>query len=147
MYNHLFNFCQPLRDSDTAFGRGEGVYEPITLTPQEMQVVVGFVGATPEGNNMTIPTAGSGGKIWGYLSSGIKLPMYEVLINMGGVLGHHKLMPQNTNKRDGNGNLTKPALAARAGASIMYFCEGDKKTLDAGGKRWLGKFYNGQLQK
>ncbi len=89
----------------------------------------------------------SGGFLHGKLTSKIKLPVYKLYINMNGYELCRMLMPQNTAKDNGQGGLSKQALAARAGNHIMYIKEGNDNVIKAGGEVWRHKIINGEFMK
>lgn len=146
-YNHFFGPCGPRVDSDRAFEFPEMVYQMgIPLTEQEKQVVVKMDCQDVQArlcDNM--PT--SGGFLHGKMTSRIKLPVYKLYINMNGYELCRMLMPQNTAKDNGQGGLSKQALAARAGNRIMYIKEGNDNIIKAGGEVWRHKIINGEFMK
>ncbi len=146
-YNHFFGPCGPRVDSDKAFDFPEMVYQMgIPLTENEKRVVVKMDCQDVQGrfcDNM--PT--SSGFLHGKQTSKIKLPVYKLYINMNGYELCRMLMPQNTAKDNGQGGLSKQALAARAGNHIMYIKEGNDNVIKAGGEVWRHKIINGEFMK
>ena len=146
IYNHMFTNCVMLADNDVAFERPEAVcMMPITLTDDEKKVIVKCDAMDSNGRmHMGVPT--EDGNLWGYVSSKVKLPMYTLYINNCGNEDVRKLMPQNTNKRNNDGSLTKPAAAARSGVAIMYAIEGNDQKAELTGKKYIMKCTNGVME-
>lgn len=146
IYNHIFSQCGRLLNSDIAFQRPEAVaMVPIQLTEDEKKVVVKMECMDQNGQlhrNMPI----TDGLLRGYVSSKAKLPMYKLYINNNGVEAVRAIMPQNTAKKSGTGELSRYAVEARNGSCIMYVVEGNDAISKAGGKHWLFKVTNGQWE-
>jgi hypothetical protein len=165
-YNHVFQYCGRLLDSDTGFSNPKAVYRlevplnpedktsnatkiipfGIQLTPAEQAVVVGM--DCMDVNERYCPKMlTSGGMLYGNVMKNSKLPHYKLYINMGGQIIQRLLLPQNpaTSKRDGQYKDT--ALAARAGSAIMYAMEADDAILAAGGPKWKYKCTDGKWEK
>lgn len=146
IYNHMFTNCVMLADNDVAFERPEAVCMlPITLTEDEKKVIVKCDAMDSNGRmHYGVPT--EDGNLWGYVSSKVKLPMYTLYINNCGSEDVRKLMPQNTNKRNNDGSLTKPAAMARSGVAIMYAIEGNDQKAEITGKKYIMKCTNGVME-
>lgn len=143
MYNRFFGDCGRLIESDAGFAYPEAVVTmPLTLTPEECAVVVKCECMNMQGQyQKNVPT--SDGTLRGHVSSKAKIPMYKIFINNNGHEDVRIIMPQNVAKSNA-GQLSKPAVEARAGACIMYVLEGDDDKVNAGAKKWVIKKVNGE---
>lgn len=138
-YNHIFTNCQRLLNSDVGFQNPDAVITtPVVLTDSEVAVVPKADAFNAAG------TWQSGGDIVncelrGFIMKNTKLPAYKLFINMNGHQLIRLLLPQNpaTNSR--------PALQARGGSCLMWVMEGDDAITQAGGKKFLFKYLDGQV--
>jgi hypothetical protein len=152
-YNHIFSYCQP---NPTGFAAASKVYElQLELTDQEAEAVVAMDCLDPNGRwcpKVPTKTQSLDGTITARLLGAemlkTKLPHYKLYINANGKELCRLLLPQNPLKEKENapGQFSKPALAAQAGARIMYVKEGNDAVIAAGGKKWIGKFVDGRWE-
>jgi hypothetical protein len=125
-FNHVFNVCtQNVHAVETL----------LPLTVLEKQVVVSM-NYFDNGKWVKIST---GNGLRGYISSKELLPSYKVYINVDGIEICRRVFPQNPNKRNDQGQYTKPAILARGGAKIMYVMEGSDDAKAAGAKQYICK--------
>jgi hypothetical protein len=144
IYDHIFGKCGRLLNSDLGFSNPEAVTLGIPLTEMEKKVVVKMDCLDPNGRwcpNMQT----SGGLLFGSIMKNAKLPTFKIYVNENGFERVRMMLPQNSAKRDGSGNYTKPALQARAGSCIMYIMEGNDAVANATGKKFLLKIVDGVL--
>lgn len=149
-YDHIFSYCG---QNPSGFSLISKVYElQLELTPQEAEAVVAMDCLDPNGRwcpRMPTQTQSLDGtitaRLLGFEMKNTKLPCYKLYINANGKELCRLLMPQNPLKQN-NGQFSKPALAAQAGARIMYVKEGNDAVIAAGGRTWCGKFVDGRWE-
>jgi hypothetical protein len=165
-YQHIFQHCGRLLNSDTGFSIPKAVYRlevplnpedktsnatkfipfGIPLTPVEQAVVVGM-NCMDVNEHFCSKMLTSGGILFGNTMKNTNLPHYKLYINMGGQIIQRLLLPQNPATRDRAGQYKQTAMAARTGSAIMYVFEGDDAIVAAGGKKLTWKNTNGQWEK
>jgi hypothetical protein len=145
IYEHIFTYCGRQLQSDVAFATPEAVCSmPIQLTPQEQSVIVKCNAQDAQGRWCPgMPTTNG---LIGSVTKSTKLPCYKIFINDNGPEKVRFIIPQNVNKRDGSGQLTKPAQMARGGSCIMYVMEGNDTIAEQTGKKFIFKIVDGVLQ-
>jgi len=134
-FNHIFGTCEQLSGCDTAFGSPQKVLIPITLTPEEQNIVVGF---NCHINEKWCKSPVVNGTIWGFVGGIKRLPTYKLFINLNGTEMCRLVLPQNPAKRHGE-FLSPKAVLARKGVAIMYIMEGNDAAKEAGAPQWLYK--------
>ena len=119
-YNHIFQHCGQLMNSDMAFNDARAVTRiPIQLTDIEAAVVMA-ADITDENGRWSSARPVSNGLLYGTIMSNTGLPAYVIYFNDNGFEKKRLLLPQNTAKRGSDGNFTKTALQARGGTKIVY---------------------------
>jgi len=126
VYNHIFANCGQLQQSDLGFNNPEAVSTmSIELTPQEKAVIVKM--DCLDENGRWCPQCDTATGLRGFIMKNTKIPAFKLYINNGGHEAIRLLMPQNPGKKGSDGGYSKPAIAARGGARIMYVMDGVDK--------------------
>jgi hypothetical protein len=125
-FNHVFNICtQNVHAVETLL--------PLTVLEKQVVVSMNYF------DNGRWGKVSTGNGLRGYMSSKELLPSYKVYINVDGIEICRRVFPQNPNKRNDQGQYTKPAILARGGAKIMYVMEGSDDAKAAGAKQYICK--------
>jgi hypothetical protein len=148
LHNHIFTVCEPQggpleADEVRGFNNPDAVTKiPVMITAEEAQVVVACDGLDDMGRWMPRrPT--SDGKLFGWVASKAKLPMYKLYCNFNGQQLVRLIVPQNPNTRNSANYLKTSAQAARNKQAITWIREGDDAVKAATGKSLLFKRLNG----
>lgn len=134
-YNRIFNDCGQQLNSDIAFANMNVIENQIKLTETEQKVLVGM-NCYVNGRWVRLDSKDG---LKGYVAKDANIPMYKLYLNCNGVEMCRLVLPQNVNKLDKSGVLSKTAQMARAGVKILYVNEGNDAVLQATGKRYRYK--------
>jgi len=135
-FNHIFAHCGQITNSEVGFSNPAAVEIPIQLTDVEKSVVVSMDYRLNGKWMRKVPTTNG---LIGHTTSKANLPAYKLYINMDGVELCRLILPQNTAKRDSNGQFTKTAIMAHSGAKIVFVMEGDDNAKASGSPRYICK--------
>jgi hypothetical protein len=139
-YQHIFNNCKMLINSDVAFQIPQFVLStPVDLNaiPGAKELIVGADINDPESGVFQVKVPVVNGLLFGNLKKNTMLPGYTLHINDNGEYSTRALIPQNPV----TGSTT--AIRARAGNAIMWIIDGSKARDD--GARWKYKIENGVI--
>jgi len=149
IYQHIFTYCGA---HTKGFANADKVYRmPIELEAQEAECVVKMDCCDQNGRwcpGMPAKYQIGGevkARIAGSVSKNTGMPQYKLWLNANGQELVRFICPQNPLKQSGNGQFSKPALAAQSGSCIMYICEGNDQVAQATGKKFLHKIVDGQM--
>jgi len=120
LYYHIFTKCGFNPQAPTSFTNPGAIFDPVNIgdIPNVDKLIKGMDITDAEGNRVN--QAPVNGQIKGVVFNESKLPGYWIWINCGGQLRKRTIVPQNPEKRDGNGNLKANAVKARQGHRIAY---------------------------
>lgn len=123
LYTHFFTKCGWFSNGTQAgFNNPMAVLEPIDITDIIRHFNVPGLFAEMDtiqanGQSATVPIEGA---IRGTIFRQSQLPGYDFYLNVGGVAHRRRLVPQNPNKANAQGQLTRSAAEARQGHMIAW---------------------------
>lgn len=138
-YQHIFNNCSMLVNSDMAFQNPEFVtQQPVDLNaiPGAKEIIVAADINDAQGNWIPEKQV-EGGMLFGNIKKTTKLPGFTLHLNINGEHHVRALIPQNPN------TSSQTAIRARGGNAIMWVV--DNATARDDKARWKFKVDNGVL--